>query len=136
MMMNNASYLKKIEQSYGKAETLLREKESIHSVKTKDIHRLIQVIVDDKWVLVEQIVKEFNSFDIQSAKDTIVRLFPLIMKYEHLRNQLRSSPILKLKLRVIINELYMVTEELKELMSDLERYKASDLTELENLLYE
>ncbi|WP_126970613.1 hypothetical protein [Gynurincola endophyticus] len=136
MILINSSSLKEIEQAYEKAENLLHEKEYSRSVVTKDIKELVKQIIDTKWVLIEEIEKDFSLFDIQSAKDTIVGLFPLVISYEHLRDRLKVHPVIKIKIRFLLNELQLVTGELKALMSDLERYKVSDCSDLINQLYE
>ena len=92
---------------------------------TNDLKQMTRLTAD----LVGEIEENFNSFNQNTAKDAVVKIFPCFGIANQIIGLLKKSPLypsLKTSLAAFIIEL----NELKEFVSDLSKYKVQDNKEL------
>lgn len=98
---------------------------------TTDLSKITSVTDE----LINDIEKNFNSFTSETAKDAIVKIFPIFRLAHQLNNSLKRKGLTN-GLETPIADFNAVVNELKEFVSDLERYKIQNTDDLKALFNE
>lgn len=127
--------LSKVIYSYNETERVIIEGSDEHLDLILDIKGDLTRLTSLTEELVNQIEKDFNAFTIETAKDAVVKLFPIFRIAYHIVQRLRHNNLTN-GLETTIADFIGVVDELKEFVSDLERYKIQSTDELTELFQE
>lgn len=86
--------------------------------------------------LVDEIETNFNEFNEDSAKDAVVKVFPIFRKAFQISESIKRKSLLKDALKDPLADFNREVDELKEFVSDLSRYKVQKNDELIKLFNE
>jgi len=108
--------------SYQQTERTILEGSDQHLDLILDVRNDLARITNLTKDLVEDLEQDFNTMDKTKAKETVVNIFPCLRMAHQITSSLRRSFICN-EVKQQVNDFDREVNELKEIVSDLSRYK-------------
>lgn len=127
-LLNNNT-IDKVISSYQSSEKAIIEGSDEHLDIICNVKEALLSMTASTKILVDAIEASFNSFHEDDAKDALVRIFPLFRLAHQMIRHVRKSFVHK-DVKKHLDNFVIEVNDLKELVSDLSRYKLQKNEEL------